>query len=99
MYATTKALTAACAFLVALIGHAMAASQECAMTYETFELSVPHIDMEECPEIAVRESAFCRLSVGGEQAHLFYFDAEGDQCLLKVTSFEEGSYDFVLKPR
>jgi len=76
-----------------------AASEKCVMTYETFESAVAHIDLVECPDAAVRENAFCRVSAGGEKLHLFYFDNDGDQCLLKVESFEEDAYSLTLKPR
>ena len=75
-----------------------APAAECPLTYETFEAAVPHIDMEECPEAEVRETAFCRASAGAEQVHLFYFGTEGDQCLIKVRSFDEGDYVLTLKP-
>ena len=88
---------AVCIALTALPFHA-AASDDCAMTYETFEHAVPHIDLEECPEPALRESAFCRVSAGGEKFHLFYFDIEGDNCLLNARSIEEDDYAFSLKP-
>jgi hypothetical protein len=88
-----------CVAVTAVPVHAAAASGRCAMTYETFEHAVPHIDLEECPDPALSESAFCRVSAGGEQFHLFYFDSEGDHCLLDVKSFEEDNYSFALKPQ
>ena len=78
-------------------GATLAASAACPLTYETFESAVPHIDLEHCPDAAMRETAFCRASMGAEQVHLFYFDNEGDQCLIKVRSFEEDEYALELK--
>jgi hypothetical protein len=72
------------------------AAESCLMSYETFEHAVPHVDLEECPGTAATEEAFCRLSVGGEQVHLFYFAFDGDQCLLKVRSFDEADYSITL---
>ena len=73
------------------------AAQDCVLKYETFEYAVPHIDLETCPEAEMEKVAFCRASVGGEQVHLFYFSKDGDQCLLKVRSFEEDRYSLELK--
>lgn len=87
------------AAVTALPVHTAVASGTCAMTYETFEHAVPHIDLEECPDPALGETAFCRVSAGGEQFHLFYFDSDGDHCLLDVKSFEEDDYTFALKPQ
>lgn len=74
-----------------------ATAAACPLTYETFESAVPHIDLEHCPDAAMKESAFCRASMGAEQVHLFYFESEGDQCLIKVRSFDEDEYALKLK--
>ncbi|MGI9413061.1 MAG: hypothetical protein ACR2PM_05295 [Hyphomicrobiales bacterium] len=76
-----------------------AGAESCPMTYETFESAVAHIDLDECPDAVMRERSFCRVSAGGEKLHLFYFDNDGEQCLLKVESFEEDAFSLTLKPR
>ncbi len=94
---TTRCVLGICILMAMLPAARSAAAQDCVLKYETFEFAVPHIDLEKCPEAAMAKTAFCRVSVGAEQVHLFYFDNEGDQCLLKVRSFEEGSYSLDLK--
>lgn len=69
-----------------------AAAQDCALNYEIFEYSVSHIDMEECPDVAMAETAFCRANIGGEAIHVYYFSNDGERCLLKVVSYAEGEY-------
>ena len=86
-----------CAFVVTRAVSPSVAAQDCVLKYETFEYAVPHIDLETCPEANMDKTAFCRASVGGEQVHLFYFAKDGEQCLLKVRSFEEGRYSLELK--
>lgn len=78
-------------FGVALLSghHWSAADDRCAMTYEIFETAVAHLDAETCPDEAMNDKAFCRISVGGDQAHVFYFANDGQQCLLKVESFDD----------
>lgn len=65
------------------------ADTPCPLTYETFETAVSHLDAEICPDAKRNETAFCRISVGGDQAHVFYFSKEGKQCLLKVESYDD----------
>ncbi len=93
----TRYVLAICVSLSMLPAAPPASAHDCVLKYETFEYAVPHIDLEKCPEAEMAKVAFCRASVGAEQVHLFYFENGGDQCLLKVRSFEEGRYSFDLK--
>jgi len=77
-------------------GPVLAAEEDCPFNYEIFELTVPHVDLEECPTRKSSDGAFCRLSMGGAQVHLFIFDTEGDNCLLRVESFYEEDYSLDL---
>ncbi len=92
-------ITSICAAAAFAVPGAFAASPQCPLTYETFESAVPHIDLEECPEPGMADTAFCRVSAGGEQLHLFYFSLKEDQCLLQVRSFDEEDYTLSLKER
>lgn len=76
---------------------AMAAGTRCALSYETFEKVVPHLDAESCPNSSNPDNVFCRISVGGDHAHVFYFSSEGDQCLLKVESFDDEEVELKFK--
>lgn len=80
-------------------GELAIASQKCAMTYETFEGAIPHIDMENCPGGNVGNKAFCRASVGGDRVYVFYFADEGDECLMEVKSFDEDGFTLSVKSK
>ncbi|MFP7570125.1 hypothetical protein [Marivita sp. S2033] len=57
-------------------------------TYEIFEASVSHVDLAECPAPFDPDTAFCRLTLKDDMAHVFAFSLDGDQPLLAVKSFE-----------
>lgn len=58
------------------------------LSYEKFEASVPHVDLEGCPAEFDPEAVFCRMTLATEMAHVFVFDYEGDQPLLAIKSYE-----------
>jgi len=66
------------------------------MSYETFEAAIAHVELDECPDPKLRDQAFCRTSLGRGALHVFYFNLDGDQCLLKVVSYEEDDYKLSL---
>lgn len=67
------------------------ADAHCALSYETFEESVPHTDMEECPGMLGGPNKFCRYSVNAEVATIFVFD-EDSQCLIKAHSYYDDEF-------
>ena len=69
-------------------GEAGSSDASCPMTYATFEQTVPHNDLEECPEKIDGEKAFCRMAMAAERVHVFYFSDDGGQCLLRVQSYD-----------
>lgn len=83
------------AMLLALAGPVLAGDMECALSYDVYEASVPHTDMEECPESMVSEGRFCRLSVVAEVATIFSFDEESG-CLVEAISFEEDEFTITI---
>ena len=80
-------------------GELAIASQNCAMTYETFEVAIPHIDMESCPGGDTGKKTFCRASVGADRVHVFYFADEGGECLMLVKSFDEDGFTLSVKSK
>ncbi|MFZ7092244.1 hypothetical protein [Primorskyibacter sp. 2E233] len=58
------------------------------LTYEVFEASVAHVDIESCPAEFDPEAVFCRMTLVNDAAHVFVFSFEGDQPLLAVKSYE-----------
>ena len=59
-------------------------------TYEVYEASVTHTDLEGCPVEFDTEQVFCRLTLANDMAHVFVFSYDGDQPLLAVKSYELG---------
>ena len=68
---------------------------DCALSYEVYEASVPHTDLEECPAGMAGEARFCRLSVVAEVATIFVFD-ENSGCLAEAKSFEEDEFSITI---
>ena len=65
-------------------------------TYEAFEHSVDHADLETCPEGINDDAFFCRVTLAAEAAHVFVFSYDGDQPLTEIRSFslDSGVLDF-----
>ena len=57
-------------------------------TYEVFEASVAHVDLEGCPAEFDPEVVFCRMTLNNEMANVFVFSYDGDQPLLAVKAYE-----------
>lgn len=85
------------AFGVAGAGSARA--DACAMSYAAFEAAISHVDVAECPKNDLGKEAFCRASAGGDHVHVFFFDKDGDQCLLKLQSYDEDQFELRITDR
>ncbi|MBV2360969.1 hypothetical protein KUH32_14475 [Thalassococcus sp. CAU 1522] len=59
-----------------------------ALTYEVFETTIEHVDLETCPEQFDPDAVFCRMTLAADMAHVFAFAHDGDQTLLAVKSYE-----------
>ena len=57
------------------------------LTYEVFEASVPHVDLENCPAEFDSDANFCRMTLNAEMAHVFVFSHAETQPLLAVKSY------------
>ncbi len=87
-----RTVIAALAGVIALGGIAVADDMmDCALSYDVYEASVPHTDLEDCPDMMAGEGRFCRLSVVAEVATIFVFD-EDSGCLVESRSFEEDEF-------
>ena len=56
-------------------------------TYDAFEVAVPHVDLEGCPEALAGEGVFCRATLNLEEIHVFAFSEEGDSPFLGMESY------------
>ncbi|MCK0097137.1 hypothetical protein MWU60_16290 [Yoonia sp. F2084L] len=81
-------ITAALASLMALPAFAQDA---CPMSYDVFEIGVPHTDMDACPDSMQVENAFCRLSLVAEVATIFAFSEETD-CIIASQAYFDDQY-------
>lgn len=61
-----------------------------AMTYEVFEATIAHADLERCPLEFDSNVVFCRIAMANEQAHVFVFGHAGESPLMAVKSYELG---------
>jgi hypothetical protein len=77
---------------------ALTASAETAMplTYDTFEVAVPHVDLEECPPSLQAAETFCRATLANDAIHVFAFAEGGDSPLIGFTSFAADSLPALL---
>lgn len=57
------------------------------MTYETFEATVEHADLAECPAALAQEGRFCRLVLQNDALHVFAFAEDGDQPMQAVVEY------------
>lgn len=57
------------------------------LTYEAFEIAVPHTDLETCPASLATEGVFCRATLNLEEIHVFAFLEAGEQPLVEVAHF------------
>ncbi|MEL6480352.1 MAG: hypothetical protein AAFQ75_02790 [Pseudomonadota bacterium] len=82
----------------ALFGGAAAGqdTSPCPMTYAQFEFAIPHLDIDSCPAALSGTERFCRASTSDDQVHVFAFEAEGEQCLIAMTSLDEGGFELKL---
>lgn len=85
------------AFALLTTASSALAAETIPFTYEAFEASVPHADMEECPASMNVKNAFCRLTLHTESFHVFAFSQDGDQPLVAFKTFEENQFDLDLK--
>ena len=92
----TSRAAALVAAMLALSGQATA-QEPVPFTYEMFEASVPHLDLEICPEAFAAPNVFCRLAAYHDALHVFAFSEDGDQSLVAFRSYDEDSFEIGLK--
>ena len=63
------------------------ASKSLPITYEVFEVTVPHADLAQCPTALAQDGHFCRLGLASDHLTVFVFSEAGEQPLLAVRSW------------
>lgn len=64
------------------------------LNYQTFEATVDHGDLAECPRALAAEGRFCRAVLHGESIHVFAFAEDGEQPLQAVAEYPLDQVDF-----
>lgn len=75
---------------------------KCTLAYSTFEATIPHIDLEHCPDGETSDKVFCRAKTGYDEIVVYKFSAEGHQCLISTKAYDMDHFkltifDFVTK--
>ncbi len=68
------------------------AHDHAAFSYTDFEVSIPHIDLETCPEGLAEGDVFCRITMNGDALHIFVFEEEGDRNFVSVHTYYEDEF-------
>ena len=58
------------------------------MTYDIFEASVAHLDLEACPDGLPQSGSFCRAAVLHDTVHVFAFAEDGDSPMIGYAAFD-----------
>lgn len=83
--------------LSAMLAVAASLAQAQGFTYAQFEVSVNHIDLENCPEQLAADGVFCRATILHDGVHVYAFEEEGDMAFVDMVTFDEDSYDVTFK--
>jgi hypothetical protein len=98
MEGTMKGLTIALALGALAWAGAAAAQEGCAFDYAAFEPTVPHFDLDECPEaVEDAEGAFCRASIHMEILSVWVFDEDDAMCFRSVQQFFEDEFEVIIR--
>lgn len=79
--------TAAALFALPALGNGRAP-----YSYADFEASVPHIDLDACPEGLAEGDVFCRVTLNNDALHIYVFEVAGEQPFVSVHSYYEDEF-------
>ena len=83
--------------LIGLGSMAQAGTEALPLTYEAFEVSVPHMDLENCPSGMDVANAFCRATLHHEEFHVFAFSYDDESPLVGFKTYSAEGLDALLK--
>jgi hypothetical protein len=89
----TRPLIAAASCLIAF---PVFAQEPGRYVYADFEASVPHIDLETCPEGLAEGDVICRVTMNDDALHVYVFEAGGERPFVSVHSYFEEDFELVL---
>ncbi|MFB2532263.1 hypothetical protein ACEYYB_00735 [Paracoccus sp. p4-l81] len=58
------------------------------LDYATFEATVPHADLTDCPAALAGPDRFCRMTLAAETIGVWVFSLNGDQPLLALQTYD-----------
>lgn len=67
------------------------------LTYEQFEASVAHVDLDTCPTQLRQPGTFCRATLNHGEIHVFAFSEENDSPMTGFTSYPTDTLGALLK--
>jgi len=65
-------------------------------SYADFEASVPHIDLDTCPEGLAEGDVFCRISLNNDALHVYVFESGGMQEFVSMHTYYEDAFSLQL---
>lgn len=72
----------------------MPAGEGMIMSYEVFENTVPHADLEACPDEFADQAVFCRLTIAHDRLNVIVFSEEDDQPMVAVRQVDLDKTEF-----
>lgn len=91
--APPAAAAAAIFAAMAMSNPAFAESAPAVLTYENFELAVPHVDLASCPAEFEDGNHFCRATVSHAEMHVFIFSYDGDMPFVGMRTYPATGLD------
>jgi hypothetical protein len=70
---------------------------EAVLTYPVFEITTPHLDLDECPEVLASDEVFCRAAPAHAEVIVFAFAYEGEQPLVGLARYAPGDFAALLR--
>lgn len=68
-----------------------------ALTYDQFEIAVPHVDLENCPAALAGKDRFCRATLRNEEIHVFAFADSNESPMIGFKSYGAQVLETLLK--
>ncbi len=67
------------------------------LTYDIFEASVAHLDLESCPTGLPQQEVFCRAAFLNDTVHVFAFADDGDSPMVGYAAFDAPDFASTLQ--
>lgn len=78
-----------------LLPASQAAAQEGGFTYEQFEVSIPHLDLDTCTPDMPQEGVFCRAALLYDALHVYAFRDDGSSAFETMKSYDADAFSII----